>query len=684
MSFPGGYWDGWLGGYGVSGTPASYDSNGIPDPLKPGGVRISTESPGATPMVERLAQSPPTDPDPGTGTPPAPQVLKVELNAPDYRHLYLQLDQHCQLGSGVFQVKRDGVLLPLIAGADLPLPWVLRIRLVEPANEIGPYVGGGSPAGSTDDASPEVYQVAWGAGSLVSQLGVPIALGVSSSVDRVPTYTIQPVPWVSDPSVLPPGFSLTGTATDPAPLWALGNHLARVYQAAGPIRSLEGRVLLSGSLAVNFPGLATSESTTSQADGSTFTCQVAAGGGRTLRVPCKAQGAVPILGGLDVVGWDGTNLIVKSSEACAASGSGGVNLYVGTVLGGNVDPINPTRYTADDPNDPTIKKGMIKYTLNTTVPTDAQLATSKDEAGYLDTDYPTSRPYGFPQPLLDGQGAYRDVPFIQRWDRFDLPANWKFGDKLPRLPDGLCYVRLSRPYVFGAYSWNGNLDLPPATSSPYIQFPRRAIASLASGATTTTTITLYWQLKGWTVPRQPNSQQPIDLTTLIGMTGPSKAPDGTANKIKSVTYQASAGTMLLTLVGPLSITDATQTTLTIREGALESAVQDTTVNPPVTTTYVAQGLGSLQVEFLNDRSTVIICHNGTYSQGWGPGDGVVLADRGTIITDHHGDLPGKSNIAYQLLDILGGLGAPLPQHTHQTAGGGLGGGGRLTGAWGFG
>jgi hypothetical protein len=123
-------------------------------------------------------------------------------------------------------------------------------------------------------------------------------------------------------------------------------------------------------------------------------------------------------------------------------------MVVGVVLGGNV---SPKSFKAEP---------ELQQPTQRSAPPDEN--TTEDEYGYKGSDYPNRRPFAFPLPEIDVAGNKLGAPLVNDWRRYDLAASYKVGDKLPRVPDGLCYVRIERPYSVEDAAWDADdVGAPP-------------------------------------------------------------------------------------------------------------------------------------------------------------------------------------------------------------------------------
>jgi hypothetical protein len=323
--------------------------------------------------------------------------------------------------------------------------------------------------------------------------------------------------------------------------------------------------------------------------------------------------------------------------AAGGGGGGGQTAMLASVLGGNV---SPTTFNASaDPNN-----------------TNANM----DEQGYLLTAYPSVRPFSFPLPMLLRESLVTR-PRVKDWSRFDLSDDYRIGDQLPRLPDGLCYLRLERPSQVGGFSWDSFVEesaaparadgTPPSPvdarlsldrSKIYVYFDREGQRSRITGLSSTYTITI----------RDANG------ALLLAR------PGRNVSWISQAALNESKQRVELTLVRALPPNTVSSIVILVANQALLS--KDV---PPK-----ASVSGTLSVLLTGDRFTVVYGMNRNGLQGYGLGDYVSFDSRAVSLSDEL----GESRLVY---DILTSVNPPQSPHSHLDFGGGPTGGGRIL-AWG--
>jgi hypothetical protein len=351
--------------------------------------------------------------------------------------------------------------------------------------------------------------------------------------------------------------------------------------------------------------------------------------------------------------WYVTKMSGGSSSATATA------VAVGLVLGGNVLPC----VIRDD-----IK--YVKPQARSTYPTgDA----AEDEFGFKDSDYPVYRPYAYTLPTVDPSGAEQSQPIVNDWRRYDLDKNFKLGGKLPRLPDGLCYVRVERPYTIGSSAWDSNVDRAPARPTVGDQAPVKGVI-LGSG-----------NLKVWFkhaaaegLPENGGSWKlsdaiedinvPMDLTKVqelnsyftLSSGGAQLTLEGDPVGVYKLSFDAegylTAELIRITEMGtqPLNAEDAEGLgafDLSIKAGVLASYNGSEEL--------AASVAGDVLSSPLQDRAVIITCLNDSGRQGFYAGD-IVLVDKTAIrFPDRYGEAAGNTAADTQyrtVYRIIGGSG----------------------------
>lgn len=528
--------------------------------------------------------------------------------------------------------------------------------------------------------------------------GDPVVIaGSGSSGQAVATITTglssQPSPAaVGEPVTFSPALSLHGIllqdvyGVHDAPLWVIaatyGDRLTAGDSRAGSRALKDWRAINVSTKISPLPG-GVSEETIARAAGDlcyfsvtykgaslgNLVGKVASGtigAGQGLKVLPQALESVTVPGQGTPTAW-----MVSTSEECLPLGGGGSGSLVATILGGNVDPSTPPDPTKK--NDASYLKGKINRAP-------AGLgSTYADELGFLDTDYPTSRPYAFPLPILNVEKAKQALPLVNRWDAYwPLPESYRFGDKLPRLPDGLCYVRLARPYSWNGSAWDANLSTPPGTTGALVGVSVTVKAD--SGSTTSQTLTVTWTrsdsvtVGDW---NQSDLGEDIPASEAFSLPGSFLRDPGTGTYLSVASYTHAAGITTLTLSSAQPVGDLAGKTLLVQAGVLLIA------DPQNPATALPSPIQTLTIAVTGDRGTVALACNRSGLQGFTAGDHVVMADTKLEITDHSSLVPSQDGGAgtdrtLPVLELISGAGGPLPLHTHTNAGGGLSGGGVST------
>jgi len=330
--------------------------------------------------------------------------------------------------------------------------------------------------------------------------------------------------------------------------------------------------------------------------------------------------------------------------------SGGANTVVGSVLGGNVFPsVLHDTVTLTDP------------VLRATYPVPD---ITVDEYGYLDSEYPSLRPYSYSLPDTDAADNRLADPLVNDWRKYDLPSDFEIGDKLPRLPYGLCYVRVSRPYKLGTKSWDGDdIDAPrrPASGD---QLPVKAVNQETSvlvwyrhaadqGLPTGEAPGSVWQLGvGFSQPSTSQEGVRARFTVLnagsawvlgdwtVGVGNTSFAPDGSVTLILYKFKNSFAPVPL----GSGDLTGTEAVTVKVPSGLVVSSGSDTAAAGAT-----LPALRGLVID------TIAICLNDSSTQGFRAGDLVYIQDTPIQLQDRYGMVSPLGNQQRTVYRILGGI-----------------------------
>lgn len=266
-----------------------------------------------------------------------------------------------------------------------------------------------------------------------------------------------------------------------------------------------------------------------------------------------------------------------TADTCT-SGGGGVTTIIGTVLGGNSSTTRKAPVKAEDKVDPDVTSVL-----------------------------------AYPVPYVNSSGTTSptDVPVPNDWSKYVLPITWTVGNALPILPDGLCYVKLERPYTAYGASWDAVLPPSIIVATTGAPVPVSAITL----GTALTTITIYMNRNISLVT--PSTSRPT-IVNLSVSTGAEVTPSG---------ITVTANTIVLT-VPALDI--KYDYTISVPAGyvwTVEPLVNGEPV-PPV------QNSGfSLPITFKYPGAAVLICANRKGYQLFQAGDLVNLSLEGATIVD---------------------------------------------------
>jgi hypothetical protein len=617
----------WLDGYAAS-TDSYYGSGGLYDQI---GVAYRKRLAEPTFIEGSYKGAGILNPTNG------PQLLAVSIDAPDLRHIKLVFDTAVFRGSGAITVSDNFVVGSIIFSGR-----IVYLTLNKPAYQ--------PTKDAPTDPKPTTITLAAGAfycwvaaqnanvgNVLVSNRA--IARGTPWTID---TTTLATKPlwafyWYYFNKLTPPLIRLLTadalTTTDAAPV------IPPDPNAASPAQRW---YVTNGATEVNAGG--------------TFTGVISAGGD-SLKVSCKlrsdsVQSLKPFGTAVITALPTGQAWSVECTavDTCSASGGGGAATFIGQVLGGNV-PITAT--AALDNTKPVL----------TTPPAYAEGAfpnpdTTPDAYGYVDTAYPTRRPFAYTLPTVDALNQRLGAPLVNDWRKYDLPSTYVLGGALPRLPDGLCYVRVERPFTTSTgVAWDANDSGAPLRPATGAQLPVKAhvtgntivawykytsTTGLPAGATAwivNASLTTPDLMNGYfTLLRNGN---PIVITG--GWTlGIGAATFGSNGDLTLTVYKFKALNTPVAIVGTETPWDGV--TIQIKNNLLIADGAFIATSPPDTT---------LSVSELQDRSVVVVCLNDVSKQGFRAGDLVYVQDTAVTLADRY-DLVGTAHTR-QVFRILGGI-----------------------------
>lgn len=346
-------------------------------------------------------------------------------------------------------------------------------------------------------------------------------------------------------------------------------------------------------------------------------------------------------------------------------GSGGTvrgsSIAVGLVLGGNALPCS----VHDE----------VERVLPTKRATYPSPDTTEDEFGYLDSEYPIYRPFAYTLPDVDPSGTAQSAPIINDWRKYDLPSTFLLGGKLPRLPDGLCYVRVERPYTIGSQRWDANVDSAPprpasgdqvalkgliASDALKLWFRHAASEGLTAGGGN-------WRLsdavEALNFPADVTKTR--DLNALFTFTKNSLPLEsgGVPVGIRNLNFDATGYLTAdfvkippsgsITALSPSEVEELGSFQVTVAAGILGSYLLTEEVAASIAS--AALGVGPLE-----DRAVIIICLNDSGRQGFYAGDIVLVNQEAISFPDQYGFAPGNTEIDTQVRTvyrIIGGSGS---------------------------
>ncbi len=455
------YGDGWVGAAALLSVAGPNGNVREPDPFGTAFVR-SYSGDVLTDFLQRHLTAPTA-----SVSPPALAITACEINSWDPRTVWVAFNQEVQVGSGR-EVQGDGsllfwrpgiqinsALLQPIAGITRPRPWILRLRLSQPLQEVR------NTPGTLTALPADTLECWFPPATLVGARGTPNPAPLHLVATRYPIWTLVQPKWHA---------GLT-TGSPLAPLWSVlysaygrftspphSTSLATLYQfpLTGPsIGSSPAfwEAMVAPNVA-NPSGRASRVVLEANEDAAPFTATLALGSERIYGVPVirhisfsgaamvAQQAAQMVLAGDAPDRWSTTNgrIPVEGVEDC--TGGGGtvttVAKAIARVYGGNF----PRTGGTDE------------------IPT-----------------YPRFKPF-ITALTRDAKGLPQNPASPVDWAKLDLPGNFKHGDPIPyraapwlplvpdptllTYPTGIGYARLLRgsPPV-GNRKWDADVETLP-------------------------------------------------------------------------------------------------------------------------------------------------------------------------------------------------------------------------------
>jgi hypothetical protein len=283
-----------------------------------------------------------------------------------------------------------------------------------------------------------------------------------------------------------------------------------------------------------------------------------------------------VLIGKPILYFDGNNVPLPVYDLLPMGGAGGVNIVVGSIVGGNAESIQNGQPVA----------------------------------------VPGQKPHAFPVPLTDADNQLLLLPTVEDFTALDLPDDYAFGDELPLLPDGLSYVRLERPYNALGAAWDANLALGLASdntpnSAPTVVGARTVKSNLAR-------VNLMWSREGELPQTASIADYSLALTPKDGFV----LEDLAAITIVSLGQDKDLRASTLTLSRPI-VPEQETLTVTAVGGAWLSADA-----PPLPSLS-----GEADVVPNGDKFTLVLAVNRVGRQYFVQGDMVLLGNTVTVTDD---------------------------------------------------
>lgn len=239
-----------------------------------------------------------------------------------------------------------------------------------------------------------------------------------------------------------------------------------------------------------------------------------------------------------------------------------------------------------------------------------------------------------PSPFFtdDGELAPYSMPSVTDWDDYPeaMPGYTAYGAALPVLPDGLCYVRLERPYTLLGKSWDAGY---PPNIVNQITAPPSAITARISSALNK--IVVHWDTE-------------LARVSSLGLFHLFDITDDRVISLSSVTKDENKTT--INLSKSLDVTHAYDLVIDAR------AVYATQTGTPEHRGR-ANNPQELSVVFELLSASLVICLNRVGAQSFYAGDLVSLQNTGIEISDAKG-------VSRSVAEILSNATNARSPHTH--------------------
>lgn len=299
---------------------------------------------------------------------------------------------------------------------------------------------------------------------------------------------------------------------------------------------------------------------------------------------------------------------------------------------------------------------------------------AQDEQGYSDSKYANDRPFSYPMRYFNDDTKVYLKPRVKDWTKYNVPValspTYAFGDKLPRISDGLAYVRILRPYAWGQSSWDAGVSqnpipIPQRVGAPIVFVPSARASSPFNATKVYWSQNIFYKVTGTWVSSF-GLHEPLDHTVLKNIICTATRYDGAAPTDINVTDLVGDGLNNLA-------------TLTFNR-TIDPTVESVMVAVPADMFRDSAGVvkstaAVFTVVIGGERGTLAIAMNRVGKQSFAYGDYVLLEDTKQTLTDEKGS-------ALPVLEIITALNPPGAPHAHLNYGGGPAGGGRIFGGFG--
>lgn len=246
---------------------------------------------------------------------------------------------------------------------------------------------------------------------------------------------------------------------------------------------------------------------------------------------------------------------------------------------------------------------------------------------------PVTGTVALPVPLTDdnGEPTASVLPTVADWTALEIPTDYRIGDPIPAMPDGLCLVKLERPYSFGAKSWDAAISpsVEVVTTGP-VEFVSASVDIQADAGV----VKVYFNRN-------------LSNIVYAGLVLVKDTTNNTTIDVSNVIVSENVASIYLTA----DIDPSHTYTLTISKSKFITPIED---GLPQQLSPLVQ---SEAIRFLGDAFIVTYAVNRRAYQSFYAGDLVTASDEGTVLVDDNG-------LSVPVLDIVSNASNVRSPHTH--------------------